>query len=170
MGTKTKKSEFDILELIGEGAFGKVYLGVNRKTQEEVAIKCDECKNDNFVFQVTLTNEYSNMKEMGPHENIVRVIDRIETENIYHLTIVFELLDLDLADFMDEYHCDGLPLELISRFTRHILQALAFLQKNHILHRDIKPANLMLDLNTNTLKLCDFGHATYVTSYVHYCI
>lgn len=56
----------------------------------------------------------------------------------------------------------GLPEELIRRYTRQLLDAVALLHQNGIVHRDIKGANIFLTDGGNALKLGDFGCAAKI--------
>ena len=51
----------------------------------------------------------------------------------------------------------------MKEITRQILEAVAYLHSEGICHRDIKPDNLVVDLDTNKVKLIDFNTATKIT-------
>eukprot|EP01034_Spumella_vulgaris_P042097 gene42097-52186_t len=71
--------------------------------------------------------------------------------------MVFELMDLNVYEYLQQYYRQGMPIDKIRHFMRHLLQGLSFLAEHDVLHRDIKSTNLMICLKTNTLKICDFG-------------
>ena len=57
----------------------------------------------------------------------------------------------------------SLPHKLADQWSLQAARAIQYIQKHHIVHRDIKSSNYVIMLD-NTLKLCDFGIAKYLTS------
>ena len=63
-----------------------------------------------------------------------------------------------LMSVLERYRSDsnpGLPADIVSRYTRHVLEGLVYLHSLKIVHRDLKPANVLLD--AGVAKLADFG-------------
>ena len=52
--------------------------------------------------------------------------------------------------------------KLINRIAYKIVKCLRFLHQKNIIHRDIKPENILLQLDAEELKLCDFGFARFI--------
>ena len=61
---------------------------------------------------------------------------------------------------------NGLPEELIRRFSYQLVSAVAMLHEHGIVHRDIKTANIFLTDEGNCLKIGDFGCAVKIKSNV----
>lgn len=61
-----------------------------------------------------------------------------------HACLVFELLHINLYEFLKLYKFNGLNLDLIRRITIQILQGLQFFKKHKIIHCDLKPENILL--------------------------
>ncbi len=53
----------------------------------------------------------------------------------------------------------NLPNVLIKLYSYQLLRSIAYIHGIGICHRDIKPPNILVDIETHTLKLCDFGSA-----------
>jgi serine/threonine protein kinase len=61
-----------------------------------------------------------------------------------HLCICFELLSLNLYEFVKNNNFQGLSLGLIRRFAQQILVSLRYLRQHKIIHCDLKPENILL--------------------------
>ncbi|KZP07605.1 kinase-like protein [Athelia psychrophila] len=97
------------------------------------------------------------------HKNILTMdalyVDLVEDS----LWIRMELMERSLADVVGLV-AEGLMVQerMIARFASDVLQALEYLQKQHIAHRDVRSDNLLLNSN-GFLKLADFSNAVQVT-------
>lgn len=145
-------------ELIGIGAFGRVFSGLNNDTGELMAVKqVGIAKDENLRGRVAehiiaLESEVMVLKNLK-HENIVRYLG-------------IERSDEGLNIFL-EYVSGGSIASLLAKFgkfqenvirsyTRQILKGLDYLHQRHIMHRDIKGANILID-KSGVVKLADFG-------------
>ena len=68
--------------------------------------------------------------------NIVHMLDHFQFRN--HLCIVFELMGMNLYEWLKVGNFKGLHLGLIRRFTIQMLQSLTLLSRNQIVHCDLK--------------------------------
>jgi mitogen-activated protein kinase 1/3 len=93
------------------------------------------------------------------HPNIIKMkkILKPYNENYDNIYVVFEDMDSDLKNIIDNTHSD-LTNEHIKFFMFQMLHGLKLLHTINIFHRDLKPANILLNSNC-TLKICDFGLA-----------
>ena len=137
---------------IGEGNFGKVKLGVFKKTGEEFAIKIinkDKIKQKmkNIIFK---ENEIITKFN---HINIVYVFQIIEEEkNIY---IIMEYCNKgELFDYIVAHQ--KLEEDEASIFFYQLINGVDYMHKKGVAHRDLKPENLLLTVN-KILKIIDFG-------------
>jgi len=79
-----------------------------------------------------------------------------------HLCITFELLSINLYEFIKNNKFQGLSLGLIRRFAIQILQALNYMYKERIIHCDLKPENILLRApNKSGIKVIDFGSSCF---------
>ncbi|KAJ3383401.1 Cyclin-dependent kinase catalytic subunit [Lobulomyces angularis] len=145
-------TNYDKMEKVGEGAYGVVYKGKDRKTGQIVAIKKIRLEADEQGVPSTAIREISILKEIR-HENCVRLLDIIHNE--VKLYLIFEFLDVDLKKYMDNCQT-GLPPDLIKSYMFQLCKGMAYCHGHRILHRDIKPQNLLIDTAGN-LKIADFG-------------
>lgn len=76
--------------------------------------------------------------------------------------IVFEMLSINLYQFIKNNEFQGFSAALTKRFTSQILVALAYLFRFNIVHCDLKPENVLLKKpNKSSIKLIDFGSSCF---------
>jgi dual specificity tyrosine-phosphorylation-regulated kinase 2/3/4 len=79
-----------------------------------------------------------------------------------HLCISFELMSINLYDFLKLNDFDGLSLGLVRRFAIQLLYALKYLKENEVIHCDLKPENILLkDPTKSGIKIIDFGSSCF---------
>ena len=108
------------------------------------------------------------LRELPPNENIVQLRyycteSEPEDEDNRLLTLFMDYLPSNLHHIIQE-HATGLPLSLIQIYTQQLLGGLQHLAKHNIVHRDLLPRNILIDPDTKSLKLADFGCAKIITS------
>ncbi|KAG8137991.1 hypothetical protein E2320_003922, partial [Naja naja] len=136
------------LEKLGEGTYATVYKGRSKLTENLVALK-----------EIRLEHEEgapcTAIREDLKHANIVTLHDIVHTDK--SLTLVFEYLDKDLKQYMDD--CGNImSVHNVKLFLYQILRGLAYCHRRKVLHRDLKPQNLLIN-ERGELKLADFGLA-----------
>ncbi len=141
--------------IIGEGAMGVVYQGVDQVTGVGVAIK---------VVQATSTQTLDALRRFAHEAGTAAAIS--------HPAVV-RMLDIDISDdgllFQVQELIDGESLARMTKRTWNpgdvarlgavLCEALAAAHAVGIVHRDVKPENIMLTINAPGLKLLDFGIA-----------
>ncbi|CAG9336267.1 unnamed protein product [Blepharisma stoltei] len=144
-------------DLIGEGAYAKVYQGMNLDTGELIAIKHLETTEDIKKIE----KEYLNLKKeilllkMLDHPNIVRYYQTDLSEDMDELDIILEYVSGgSLQKILQKY--GGLSEEIIKHYGQQLLEGLAYLHENFVIHRDLKSANVLI-ASTGQVKLSDFG-------------
>jgi cyclin-dependent kinase 1 len=144
------------IEKIGEGTYGVVYKGKNKKTNQLVALKKIRLENDEEGVPSTAIREISLLRELQ-HPNIVSLLDVLMQEN--KLYLVFEFLSMDLKKYMESIPQNKL-LEptLVKSYLHQITQGILFCHARRTMHRDLKPQNLLID-KQGVIKLADFGLA-----------
>lgn len=145
-------------ELLGTGAYGNVYLGLNQDTGELMGAKQillrDVYAEDVHDHIRALRTEISLMKELV-HPNIVRYWGS-EMDDLHHtLTIFMEYVSGgSVSALLNKF---GPFNERVTRlYTGQILSGLDYLHSHRIMHRDIKGANILVD-HAGVCKLADFG-------------
>lgn len=141
---------------LGEGAYGSVYLAIDKKTGEQVALKkvklqkMSKAEREKAHYEVELL---SSLK----HPNIVAYKDSWTVDN--YLFIAMEYVDGgDLNDKILRQNDKPFTLQAILDIFVQITLALQYIHGKNVLHRDLKPQNIFLTKN-NVVKLGDFGVA-----------
>eukprot|EP00914_Ancora_sagittata_P028213 GHVO01055494.1.p1 GENE.GHVO01055494.1~~GHVO01055494.1.p1 ORF type:complete len:311 (-),score=34.74 GHVO01055494.1:134-1066(-) len=153
---ENKMEDYIKVEKIGEGTYGVVYKGRNKKTNRTVALKKIRLESEEEGVPSTAIREISLLRELQ-HPNIVCLEDVLMQEK--KLYLVFEFLSMDLKKYMDSIPSDqSMTPMLVKSYTYQILHGLCFCHGTRVLHRDLKPQNLLIDSN-GVIKLADFGLA-----------
>eukprot|EP00792_Barthelona_sp_PAP020_P004630 TRINITY_DN2249_c0_g1_i1.p1 TRINITY_DN2249_c0_g1~~TRINITY_DN2249_c0_g1_i1.p1 ORF type:complete len:362 (-),score=76.50 TRINITY_DN2249_c0_g1_i1:164-1249(-) len=146
-------SRYEILGIIGEGAYGTVLKARKIETNEIVAIKRLKDSDEDDYYKKTIYREIRILKHFK-HEYIVNLQEAFKHKN--KLYLVMDYCENNLLDLLD-YSPHGLDFSKIQSILWELLQALKYLHENNITHRDIKPENILI--HNNVVKLCDFGFA-----------
>eukprot|EP00697_Spironema_sp_BW2_P017664 gnl/Spiro4/9430_TR4987_c0_g1_i1.p1 gnl/Spiro4/9430_TR4987_c0_g1~~gnl/Spiro4/9430_TR4987_c0_g1_i1.p1 ORF type:complete len:352 (+),score=61.18 gnl/Spiro4/9430_TR4987_c0_g1_i1:98-1153(+) len=151
---------YEIVQLMGRGAYGVVWKAIDKRTREVVAVK--------KVFQAfrNSTDAQRTYREVMflrslRHDTIIRLVNLFRAQNDQDLYMVFDFMDTDLhhaihRDILEEVHKKFIIYQT--------LKALKFLHSAQLLHRDLKPSNILLNAQC-VVKLCDFGLARSLISF-----
>ena len=156
-----------LLTVVGEGAFGKVFLAKIASTNKYYGVKMLQ-KHRLIERQVDLDYakfEINVMKDMK-HPNILG-IDFVRQED-YYIYLILPFSDGgDLRECFKEkvranekkkFKGVDLTEEQILFWALKIIKAVGYLHSKKIVHRDLKMANILIDTHSD-LKVCDFGLA-----------
>jgi Ca2+-binding EF-hand superfamily protein len=147
---------YEMLDDLGEGIFGSVKLGVEKKTKERVAIKIIKKKKAK-PSDIELVRTEIDIMKLCHHPNVVHLLDHFE--NADYIFIVMEYIRGGrLTDYMKEkkfHFSEKRAAEIIYE----IAIGVKYLHKYGIIHRDLKPDNIMLTESNDKghIKIMDFG-------------
>uniref|UniRef100_A0A7N0RBU1 Mitogen-activated protein kinase n=1 Tax=Kalanchoe fedtschenkoi TaxID=63787 RepID=A0A7N0RBU1_KALFE len=142
---------------VGRGAYGVVCSGLNRETNEKVAIKKIHKVFQNRIDALRTLRELQLLRLIR-HENVIVLKDVMLPVNrsFKDVYLVYELMDTDLHHIIKSPQ--PLSADHCKYFILQLLRGLKYLHSANILHRDLKPGNLLINANCE-LKICDFGLA-----------
>jgi serine/threonine protein kinase len=149
---------YHIKGVLGKGAMGLVYDGVDPKLERRVAIKTirtttlDEATAKHYAMR--FKREVRAVAKVS-HANIVQVYD-FGTEGDFNYIVMEHIQGKELKDALETKQ--RFDLATIFKMMGQLLGALDAAHGAGVIHRDIKPANVMLDAKGD-VKLADFGVA-----------
>ncbi|XP_073301385.1 serine/threonine-protein kinase TIO-like isoform X2 [Primulina huaijiensis] len=144
---------YHVIELAGEGSFGKVYKGRRKFTGQTVAMKFIPKHGKTEKDILNLRQEIEILRKLK-HENIVAMLDSFESPQEF--CVVTEFAQGELFEILEDDKC--LPEEQVQAIAKQLVRALHYLHSNRIIHRDMKPQNILIGAGS-VVKLCDFGFA-----------
>ena len=138
-------NRYEVLEKLGAGGMGAVYLVQDKLRNQKVALKQVLMGDD--VQRLAITREFRTLSTLR-HPNIVGVIEYGFHEKQPYFTMEY-LPNAKSFETLKEQKLEGFV---------QILQALGYLHRRGILHRDLKPANVLINAD-GLVKVLDFGLA-----------
>mmetsp|Transcript_28649 Transcript_28649/g.52146 ORF Transcript_28649/g.52146 Transcript_28649/m.52146 type:complete len:727 (-) Transcript_28649:61-2241(-) len=153
-------NKYDVLGVVGEGAYGVVLKCKNKDTNEVVAIKKFKESEEDEVVRKTTLREVKILRILK-HENIVQLKEAFRRKG--KLYLVFEFVEKSMLDIL-EANPSGVDTETVRVLTCQLARAIEYCHRHDVIHRDIKPENLLINPADFALRLCDFGFARMMTS------
>jgi len=150
---ETERRSYQIIRLIGQGTFGKVYEAIDEQ-KRRVAIKRVE-KSSNFISREVDILETIN------HPNCIKLLDVFytypddDTSDKTWQNMVFDFYPHSLSSFLKKRKPS---LRLTKLLFYQLCLSLSYIHSKRICHRDLTPNNILLS-SRGELKLADFGSA-----------
>ncbi|XP_018323058.1 serine/threonine-protein kinase meng-po-like [Agrilus planipennis] len=144
--------EFDILQIVGEGWFGKILLVEHKATDTEMVLKALPKP---YTALRDFYREFHYGLHLGTHKNIISTYDvAFETAGFY----VFSQEYAPLGDLTSNVSDTGIGELHSKRVAKQLAAALEHLHMRDLVHRDVKLDNILVfKSDFSRIKLCDFG-------------
>ncbi|HQR43133.1 MAG TPA: serine/threonine-protein kinase, partial [Gemmatales bacterium] len=151
---------YSILNKIGAGGMGIVYLAEHRKLGRRVAIKV--LPEDRTKDKLALERFYREARSVAmlDHPNIVKAHDVNEQEGIHYLVMEY-VNGITLQAYVEKKGV--IPWRTAVNIIVQVCRGLQHAHEKNLIHRDIKPANLLID-KTGQVKILDLGLARSLES------
>lgn len=158
-----KSQKYSTERVTGNGTFGVVFEAYEKGTNRKVAIK-------KVLQDPRYKNRELQIMQMVSHPNVVEMLDcffsrggsksQRDSRDVY-LNLVMEYVPETIYQTIRTHvrALQTIPFIYAKLYTYQICRAINYCHNMGICHRDIKPQNLLLDPESHTVKLCDFGSA-----------
>jgi len=161
-GAGTRIGHYELLELIGEGGMGLVYLAEQKEPiQRRVALKIVKLGMDTMQVVARFRAEQQTLALLD-HPNIAKVFDAGTTESGRPYFVMEYVEGLSITKYCDEHRLSiSQRLELF----RQVCEGVHHAHQKGIIHRDIKPSNILVSVHGDRAvpKIIDFGIAKAIT-------
>ncbi|KAL6210576.1 hypothetical protein ACLB2K_015808 [Fragaria x ananassa] len=141
--------DFDVLKIVGKGAFAKVYQVRKKGTSEIYAMKVmpkDKIMKDDYTAE-NIKFERDILTKVD-HPFIIKLRYSFQTNKRLYLVMDF----VNGGQLFFQLHQHGLFLEELARiYAAEIVSAVSHLHPNGIMHRDLKPENILLDADGHVI-------------------
>ncbi len=151
----TFAGRYQIVEELGKGGMGKVYRVVDKKLDEEVALKLikPEIASDRKTVE-RFSKELKFARKIV-HKNVGRMYELMEDEGRYFITMEY-VSGQDLKGLIRQ--TGQLTVGKSISIAKQVCEGLAEAHKLGVVHRDLKPHNIMINKEGNA-RIMDFGIA-----------
>ena len=146
-------NRYKVIEILGEGGMGTVYLADDLLLGMPVAIKVLGSSFTRDKGAVSTLKQEARIAMQLSHRHIVRIHNLQKSGDHYFLVMEY-VRGRTLRDILKRY--GKLPVETVLQVVRVSADALSYAHRHKIIHRDLKPTNLMLG-EDGVLKIIDFG-------------
>ncbi|CAK4031355.1 Serine threonine- kinase nak1 [Lecanosticta acicola] len=164
---------FDFLELIGKGAYGRVYKCRDQKTGSLVAVKITEVDSRDWI-EATESGAPPRDDTIRDFRKEVSTLQQLKDKGIPNINVLHDAFDMHAQVWMISDYCTGgsvrtlmrpfavngeprgLPEKYIIPIARELAIAIAGCHESGIIHRDIKCANVFIT-EDGKIQLGDFG-------------
>ncbi len=148
---------YKVLERIGSGGMGNVYLCEHMQVRRKVAVKVLPTSQSHNPS--ALGRFYREARAAGvlDHPNLVKAHD-IDQDGELHFLVMDYVDGSSLQHIVSRF--GPMPLVRAAHCIRQAAEGLQQAYQSGLLHRDVKPANIMLD-RTGTIRVLDLGLARF---------
>lgn len=152
--------QYKILQPIGKGGMGIVYLAEHKKLHRKAAIKV--LPKNKTTEKISLERFYREARAAAAldHPNIVKAYD-VDEHNGMHYFVMDYVEGMNLQSYMDEK--GAFPWNTVVNYAAQACWGLQHAHTKGMVHRDIKPGNMIVD-TTGVLKILDLGLARCFTN------
>ena len=161
-GPGTRIGRYELLELIGEGGMGMVYLAEQQEpVKRRVALKIIKPGMDSKEVIARFEAERQTLAVLD-HPNIAHVFDAGVTATGRPYFVMEHVRGLSITEYSDERK---LSLEERLRLFKEVCEGVHHAHQKGIIHRDIKPSNILVSVHGDRAvpKIIDFGIAKAIT-------
>ena len=152
-----------LLDLIGQGGMGRVYLARDTRLNRRVALKILSPERVNNPRAIARFQREARVGAQLQHENLVRIYDFGESNGRYFLVMEYHRRQDDRHVISEQ---GQIPSATAVRLVRQVAMGLEHAHRKGLIHRDVNPYNILVTRD-GTAKLADLGLAIDLTEDDH---
>uniref|UniRef100_A0A674B550 non-specific serine/threonine protein kinase n=1 Tax=Salmo trutta TaxID=8032 RepID=A0A674B550_SALTR len=148
------RDDFEMLKVIGRGAFGEVAVVKMKNTERVYAMKILNKWEMLKRAETACFREERNVLVNGDCQWITTLHYAFQDDNFLYLVMDY-YVGGDLLTLLSKFE-DRLPEDMSKFYVAEMVLAIHSIHQQHYVHRDIKPDNVLLDMKGH-IRLADFG-------------
>ncbi|MGH7296420.1 MAG: protein kinase domain-containing protein, partial [Polyangiaceae bacterium] len=164
------RGRYEVVGVLGRSPYATVYEAHDRKSGDRVAVKVLSLAGSHRDIVAAMFRKEVDALDGFDHPAVVRLRGRFTEADADRLGVVLELvpggrtLEQMIVDIRAGKETRR-PLRWRIEQLRRLLSALEAAHRRNVIHRDVKPANILVDRDTDELRLADFGVARLLEHY-----
>ncbi|KIJ14917.1 hypothetical protein PAXINDRAFT_59504, partial [Paxillus involutus ATCC 200175] len=147
--------QFQVLRLLGSGAYGRVYKVIDRTSGKALALKVVKKSRLESRHVKTILSEQDALAQMLGNPHSLQLAASFHDSANFYMAVTLKTGG-DLQKQIEGW--DAIPLDIARFYAAELLVGLFSLHRRGVLHRDIKPGNILLDDSGHVI-ISDFGLA-----------
>jgi eukaryotic-like serine/threonine-protein kinase len=158
-----KVDRYVLLDLIGQGGMGRVYLARDTRLNRRVALKILSPERMSNPRAIARFQREGRVGAQLQHENLVRIYDFGESLGRYYLVMEY-IEGKTIGTLLSEQ--GPMPPSTAARLARQVALGLEHAHRKGLIHRDVNPYNILVT-HDGTAKLADLGLAIDLADHDH---
>ncbi|UCG91474.1 MAG: UvrD-helicase domain-containing protein [candidate division WOR-3 bacterium] len=151
-----KLGKYEIMQWLGGGRFGDVFLARDTILDKQFAIKVSRMRKE----EIAMLKDEAKLLAALDHPNIVRFYNINFIEDKFIMVMEY----IEGATLRDIITDRGIIIDRMISIATQTLNALSYAHSQKVLHRDLKPENILITEKgtRNIVKITDFGLARFI--------
>ncbi|EDQ93060.1 uncharacterized protein MONBRDRAFT_14100 [Monosiga brevicollis MX1] len=158
-------TEFEKLNILGEGTYGVVYRARDSRTGHQVAVKQVKMNQERGGLPLSSLREITALQQLR-HTNVLQLLHVAAGRRLTSIFLIMEYCEHDLAALVDNMPAP-FPEPAVKCLMQQLFAGLDAMHRECLIHRDLKLSNLLLT-DHGILKVADFGLTRVIEDPAHH--